>query len=55
MNASRKMLYETLVGHFALLESTHPRKAASNVAKRARRHVKLSLRRIEPSSRRMAA
>jgi hypothetical protein len=55
MNTSRKMLYETLVGHFALLQSTHPRKAATNIAKRARRHVKMSLRRTEPSSRRMAA
>jgi len=55
MAPSRKMLYQTLVGHFALLQSAHPRKAASNVAKRARRHVKMSLRQIEPMSRRLAA
>jgi len=55
MTTERKMLYQTLVGHFALLENTHPRKAATQVARKARRHVKLSLRREEQSPRRQAA
>ena len=45
MTASRKMLLETLVGHMELLESTYPRKACSPLARKARRYVKMSLRR----------
>jgi hypothetical protein len=45
MTASRKMLLETLVGHMELLESTYPRKASSPLARKARRYVKMSLRR----------
>jgi hypothetical protein len=53
MTSSRKLLLQTLVGHFAWLESAHPRKAASPVARKANRFAKQSLRKIE--SRRMAA
>lgn len=45
MSTSRKMLLETLVGHMELLESTYPRKASSPLARKARRYVKMSLRR----------
>ena len=45
MTASRKMLLETLVGHMELLESAYPRKASSPLARRARRYVKMNLRR----------
>jgi len=45
MTASRKMLLETLVGHMELLESAYPRKASSPLARKARRYVKMSLRR----------
>ncbi len=55
MSTGRKLLFQTLVGHFELLESAHPRKAATAVAKKARRHVKMSLRRTEAPSRRLAA
>ena len=45
MSASRKMLLETLIGHLDLLESTYPRRASSNLARKTRRYVKMSLRR----------
>jgi hypothetical protein len=53
MTPARKLLLQTLVGHFAWLESAHPRKAASPVARKAHRFAKQSLRKMEP--RRMAA
>lgn len=44
MSIGRKLLLETLVGHFAWLESTHPRKAATKKARRAKRAVEMCLR-----------
>ena len=40
---SRNLLLQSLLGHLALLEEKHPKKAASPVAKRAKRYVKLTL------------
>jgi hypothetical protein len=40
---SRNLLLQSLLGHLALLAEKHPRKAASPVARKARRYVKLSL------------
>jgi len=45
MSASRKMLLETLIGHLDLLESAYPRRASSQLARKTRRFVKMSLRR----------
>ena len=44
MSDGRRMLLETLAGHFALLKTAHPRKAASVTAQRAQRYVQTSLR-----------
>jgi hypothetical protein len=51
MTESRKQLLETLVGHFALLASTHPQKANSATAKRAKRYVQATLRATQPRRR----
>ena len=55
MTAGRKMLLETLVGHMELLESAYPRKASSPLARKTRRYVKLSLRRVEAPAKRLSA
>ena len=52
MSDGRRMLLETLAGHFALLKTTHPRKANTAAAKKAQRYVARTLR--EPSRRRAA-
>ena len=39
----RHLLMQTVLGHLALLAEKHPKKAASPVAKRARRYAKLTL------------
>lgn len=44
MTHSKKLLLETLAGHFALLEEAYPRKAATRTAKRAKRAVLATLR-----------
>ena len=36
---SRNLLIESLLGHLALLEQRHPKKAASPVARRLKRHL----------------
>ena len=54
MTVSRKMLLETLIGHLDLLESAHPRRASSTLARKTRRYVRMSLRREGPSAKRMA-
>lgn len=46
---SRVLLMESILGHLALLAEKHPRKAASPVARKARRAAKLSL--MQASSR----
>ena len=53
MTDGRRMLLETLAGHFALLKSAHPRKAATATAKKAQRYVAKSLR--ETGGRKRAA
>ena len=40
----RRLLLETLAGHFELLKANHPRKAASATARKAQRYVAQSLR-----------
>ena len=52
MTDGRRMLLETLAGHFALLKTAHPRQARTAAAKRAQRYVAKSLRN---SGRRRAA
>ena len=44
MTDGRRMLLETLAGHFALLKTAHPRKAATATAKRVQRYVITNLR-----------
>ena len=36
---SRNLLNETLLGHLALLQRRHPKKAASPVARKLKRHL----------------
>ena len=55
MTLSRKLLMETLVGHFAWLQATHPDKAASPLARKARRHARTTLRKFGAHERRAAA
>ncbi len=40
----RHLLMESLLGHLALLERRHPKKAASPVARRLKRHLSRSRR-----------
>lgn len=35
----RNLLIDTLIGHLALLEQRHPKKAASPVARRLKQHL----------------
>ena len=35
----RNLLIESLLGHLALLQARHPKKAASPVARRLKRHL----------------
>ncbi len=44
MTHRRKLLMETLAGHFAWLQSAHPRKANTRLARGARRRVEQTLR-----------
>jgi hypothetical protein len=40
---SRNLLLQSVLGHLALLAEKHPRKAATKVAKRAKRYATLTL------------
>lgn len=40
----QNMLLESLLGHLALLEARHPKKAATPVARRLKRHLSRSRR-----------
>ncbi|CAA9438437.1 MAG: hypothetical protein AVDCRST_MAG64-3954 [uncultured Phycisphaerae bacterium] len=40
---SRNLLLQSILGHMDLLAERYPKKAASPVARRAKRYVKLSL------------
>ena len=42
---SRNLLIESLIGHLALLERRHPKKAASPVARKLKRHLSRATRR----------
>ena len=53
MTDGRRMLLETLAGHFSLLKAAHPRKAATQTAKKAQRYISKSLR--ETGGRKRAA
>ena len=44
MSDGRRMLLETLAGHLALLKESHPRKAATQTAKKIERAVVSCLR-----------
>jgi hypothetical protein len=44
MTLAQRLLLETLAGHFAWLQTAHPRKANSPRAKRARKCVRMRLR-----------
>ena len=55
MTLARKLLMETLVGHFALLEATHPEKASLPLAQKMRRYVRYTLRKCESQGKRQAA
>ena len=57
MTLARKMLLESLVGHFALLGELHPKKAAAPMACRAKRYVRATLKgcTTPPRGRRIAA
>lgn len=50
MTNGQKLLLETLAGHFAWLESTHPRKAHRTVARRAKKCVQQSLRKMRKAA-----
>ena len=42
---NRNLLIETLLGHLALLQERHPKKAASPVARRLKQHLSSRSRR----------
>ncbi len=42
---SRSLLLQSVIGHLALLEQKHPKKAASVVAKRTKKYIAQQLRR----------
>jgi hypothetical protein len=42
---ARNLLIESLLGHLALLQARHPKKAASPVARRLKRHLSARSRR----------
>jgi hypothetical protein len=48
------LLLQSILGHLALLEEKHPKKAASTVARRAKRYAKLTLQQSRPAARRAA-
>jgi hypothetical protein len=51
MTTAQRLLLETLAGHMALLQTTHPRKANTITAKRARLYVQAKLRSAAPRQR----
>ena len=44
MTLTEKLFLETLAGHFAWLQSAHPRKAKTTAARRAKQSVNAKLR-----------
>lgn len=55
MTQARKMLMETLVGHYSLLEAAYPRKASTALARKTHRYARNTLRKCETHGRRKAA
>jgi hypothetical protein len=55
MTPQRKMLLESLSGHLALLGQARPKKAASSVARKARRYVRSQLGSLQIPPRRLSA
>ena len=51
---SRNLLLQSVLGHLALLAEKHPKKAASPVARRAKRYVRLTLNAPQRQARPMA-
>lgn len=45
----RSLLAQSLLGHLDLLAERHPKKAATTVARRARRHAQASLKLSPPA------
>jgi hypothetical protein len=54
MTDGRRLLLETLAGHFSLLKAANPKKANSVTAKRAQRYVSKTLRECSGSRKRAA-
>ena len=52
---SRHLLLQSLLGHLALLAEKHPKKAASPVARRAKRYARMTLTRQPSKTLRRAA
>ena len=52
---SRHLLLQSLLGHIALLAEKHPKKAASPVARRAKRYARLTLTQQQSKPLRRAA
>jgi hypothetical protein len=52
---SRNLLLQSVLGHLTLLAEKHPKKAASPVAKRAKKYVKLTLHPQQQTTRARAA
>ena len=52
---SRTLLLQSVLGHLTLLAEKHPKKAASPVAKRAKKYVKLTLHPQQQHTRARAA
>ena len=53
ISGPRRLLMETLMGHMALLQASHPSKAKTSVARKARQCVMMSLK--QPQTRGRAA
>jgi hypothetical protein len=51
LSGPRRLLMETLAGHIALLQASHPRKARSAVAKRAKQCVMMCLKQTQSRTR----
>lgn len=48
---SRHLLMQSILGHLALLAEKYPKKAASPVARKAKRYVRLTLQQPRPLAR----
>lgn len=55
MTLARKLLMQTLIGHFAWLAAAHPAKASLPLARKVRRYAKTTLKKCESQTRRVTA